>query len=779
MSLRRLAAEYARVQALFKGHDRIHIVEAIGDPPDRYVIEYRLRGLVEEKGKIAERDEHRVRIELDPDYPHKAAHLVMLTPVFHPNINELAICTRDVRAVEEQLWETIVLIGRLITYQLYNPESPRNGDAARWARENAHRFPLENVDLVPRMAMQTSATLPLTVMPASQLLEETAQAPVGSVAVKILETCVICGRSSLASLLERCRGDHCVCIECRLACTGCGGVLCRRCDPPICAECDGQLCGDCAVHCDGCRRQVCAGHIIRCEVCATGRCRQCHASCAECGRGQCRAHLDETGRCGQCVTRAVDVQSPMVEPAAPVQSLMTPGDPEVTSHEPDSTAVTPPRDERAGGVVDPRVVTPEAEAQPAAAEPETTDPRGHATARVVITTEDVRSVPTWALASAPHALAVAPTQAPRTSGKAIGALVLGVVGIPVIGILLGWFAVLCGAMALREIRRTKDLRGEQLARWGIVLGVFSIVAWVALLVVWTSTSAPTSRVLEIGTSRYRLSTQAQTYLSFVKQSTYPKTASVLIIEEPHYNLEGHINLLKGLEIFFRDNPDLAERTVFLAEGVPAGRRITVDALREVAADPPDDLVRDVLGTFLIPGYVAYEWKHRRGIPIVGVEDDELYRLSARLWTQLREHPDRQATAQLWRATVAARNKRISETLVELTPLYENPLLFVGSLHLDQQDAEEFLRTKDQAANALMPADRRAFDRADPSGIHDYLRRNKIGYTLLTPVRQRELPDDLTRYEKLFRAQETGDYSGYIDWVLSTRGSRGDARRPDA
>lgn len=47
--LRRLQAEYERLRLLFEDHPRIRIVETAGDPPDRYTIEYRIKGLVQEK----------------------------------------------------------------------------------------------------------------------------------------------------------------------------------------------------------------------------------------------------------------------------------------------------------------------------------------------------------------------------------------------------------------------------------------------------------------------------------------------------------------------------------------------------------------------------------------------------------------------------------------------------------------------------------------------------------------------------------------------------------
>src|SRR4051812_42075484 len=102
--LRRLQAEYARLQYIFEGHERIRIVEAAGQPPEKYVIEYRVKGLVEEKNAvIVEREVHRAEISLGPLYPREMPRCVMLTPVFPPNIDHLAICTEDIGAAGQWL----------------------------------------------------------------------------------------------------------------------------------------------------------------------------------------------------------------------------------------------------------------------------------------------------------------------------------------------------------------------------------------------------------------------------------------------------------------------------------------------------------------------------------------------------------------------------------------------------------------------------------------------------------------------------------------------------
>jgi hypothetical protein len=79
---------------------------------------------------------------------------------------------------------------------------------------------------------------------------------------------------------------------------------------------------------------------------------------------------------------------------------------------------------------------------------------------------------------------ISPATEPRTSGKSIASLVFGILGLPVVGILVGWFAIWFGIMALSEIDWNAGLQGRKLAIAGITLGIASIVLWAILLIVY-------------------------------------------------------------------------------------------------------------------------------------------------------------------------------------------------------------------------------------------------------------------------------------------------------
>lgn len=146
--LRRIYSDYQSILDEFAGHPYITVTPVQGDPPEAYVVEYRVKGLeldpATNRPKI--RDYHRARIYLHKDYPREKPKCVLETPIFHPNFGSY-ICIGDFWAAGETLADIIIKIGQMIMYQDYNPKSPLNAVAARWASDNARLLPIDNRDL--------------------------------------------------------------------------------------------------------------------------------------------------------------------------------------------------------------------------------------------------------------------------------------------------------------------------------------------------------------------------------------------------------------------------------------------------------------------------------------------------------------------------------------------------------------------------------------------------------------------------------------------------------
>ena len=146
--IRRLASDYEQVKKDFAGHKNI-IVTPIGDePPEKYHVTYFVNGIyLLSDGRIETLSRHEVEITLHADYPRYKPICKILTPIWHPNFRDGQICIGDIWGAGESLSDIIINIGDMIQYKSWNSYSPLSADAAQWAMENKHLFPIGNIDL--------------------------------------------------------------------------------------------------------------------------------------------------------------------------------------------------------------------------------------------------------------------------------------------------------------------------------------------------------------------------------------------------------------------------------------------------------------------------------------------------------------------------------------------------------------------------------------------------------------------------------------------------------
>ena len=146
--MRRLMADYAKVQDFLNRHPKLRLLGVEGSPPELYEVEYQVRGLQQKGDELATVSSHRVEVTLPLEYPRMPPQCRMLTPIFHPNIAPHAICIGDHWSAGESLASILARIGEMITFQSYNIRSPLNGEAARWASENLDRLPVDPVSFL-------------------------------------------------------------------------------------------------------------------------------------------------------------------------------------------------------------------------------------------------------------------------------------------------------------------------------------------------------------------------------------------------------------------------------------------------------------------------------------------------------------------------------------------------------------------------------------------------------------------------------------------------------
>ncbi len=125
--LKRLYADYQKLKSYIQQHPRLQLIQAEGDPPERYQIEYQINSLRQKDEELDEVHSHMVEIALPLGYPRTPPQCRMLTPIFHPNIAPHAICIGDHWSPGEPLSSIVARIGELIAYQSYNTKSPLNG----------------------------------------------------------------------------------------------------------------------------------------------------------------------------------------------------------------------------------------------------------------------------------------------------------------------------------------------------------------------------------------------------------------------------------------------------------------------------------------------------------------------------------------------------------------------------------------------------------------------------------------------------------------------------
>lgn len=149
--LRRLYADFQKIKDVFTGHQHIEVQVLQGDPPEAYRVTYRVPGLRLDRAnnRPVKVGLHVARIDLHAGYPREKPACVMETEAFHPNICPTFICIGDEWAAGETIVDVIIQIGQMLQYQNYNPDSPADRVAGKWAEQNQRLFPIGNIDLYP------------------------------------------------------------------------------------------------------------------------------------------------------------------------------------------------------------------------------------------------------------------------------------------------------------------------------------------------------------------------------------------------------------------------------------------------------------------------------------------------------------------------------------------------------------------------------------------------------------------------------------------------------
>lgn len=132
----------------------VTITPVHGNPPDKYRIVYKCKGLTDQNGGT--RGSHEVIMSFPDNYPISAPKFTFKTPIFHPNVYS----SGDVCYEASENWitgrsvtELIEIIGKLIDYQTYYPQNPAVNGMSReqwtsWISQNPSRFPISGANKI-------------------------------------------------------------------------------------------------------------------------------------------------------------------------------------------------------------------------------------------------------------------------------------------------------------------------------------------------------------------------------------------------------------------------------------------------------------------------------------------------------------------------------------------------------------------------------------------------------------------------------------------------------
>lgn len=147
--IRRLRSDFRAVTELAK-QSSIFSFESKGDPPDRYIIRFRGKGLFrrEQDRTVKILEEHVILIRLGAHYPRMIPDMKWKSQTFHPNVaTNGAICLGGYTkhwVPSLGLDELCNMLWDMIRFANYDIASPYNREAANWAAvQQQHRFPLD------------------------------------------------------------------------------------------------------------------------------------------------------------------------------------------------------------------------------------------------------------------------------------------------------------------------------------------------------------------------------------------------------------------------------------------------------------------------------------------------------------------------------------------------------------------------------------------------------------------------------------------------------------
>jgi len=143
----KLLADHEQIQKLLELYPNIKLIETEGDPPERYDIEYNIKGYKTGiDGSAVPANSHQVRITLPFGYPHFPPTAKPLSSIFHPDIDPDAIRIADFWHDNKSLADLILHIGEMVCGTHVSEGEPFNQSAADWYEERKSWLPFDTLE---------------------------------------------------------------------------------------------------------------------------------------------------------------------------------------------------------------------------------------------------------------------------------------------------------------------------------------------------------------------------------------------------------------------------------------------------------------------------------------------------------------------------------------------------------------------------------------------------------------------------------------------------------
>ena len=155
---KQLETIFKEINDRFRTHRFISIKPGDGDPPERYEVTYTISGLHQNKNKeVHEAKHHSIAITIPFGFPHFPPNCKPISPIFHPDFDQAAICIGDFWNKDSTLPDLIFHIGQMISGEVFSTDNAFNEEAVAWYRQHSDRLPFEVLDFYTK---PTSSAVP-------------------------------------------------------------------------------------------------------------------------------------------------------------------------------------------------------------------------------------------------------------------------------------------------------------------------------------------------------------------------------------------------------------------------------------------------------------------------------------------------------------------------------------------------------------------------------------------------------------------------------------------